>query len=191
MAQKYKGQDLLIAASQICLQKGLDLRVVLVGDGRYRRDLELQAARAGITNRVRFAGEVYPAAAVRDELDQADLFVLPSRTEGLPRALVEAMARALPCVGTSVGGVPELLHPEDLVEPGDARALASRMCEVASDDLRLTAMSSRNWLKARAYGETELAGKRKAFYTKLRYCHEVHKRSITPEGVQVSCGLLL
>jgi glycosyltransferase involved in cell wall biosynthesis len=55
---------------------------------------------------------------------------MPSRTEGLPRALVEAMARGLPAVGTDVGGIPELLDSRCIVRPDDDRALAGALAEL-------------------------------------------------------------
>lgn len=75
------------------------------------------AGRLGVADRVTFVGTVPAGAAVRAHLDAADLVVVPSRTEGLPRALIEAMARGLPAVGTTVGGIPELLADVDLVPP--------------------------------------------------------------------------
>src|SRR5690606_2722669 len=102
--------------------------------------------------------------AVRDELDQADLFVLASRTEGLPRAVIEAMARGLPCIGTSVGGIPELLPTEDLVPPGDADTLARKISEVSRSPERMAAMSRRNLKKAADYRDDVLRQRRNAFY---------------------------
>ena len=173
MPQLYKGQDLLIDAAGMCMRSGLDLHLVLVGDGRHRRELENRAGAVGIGPRVRFAGEVHPASAVRAELDSADLFVLPSRTEGLPRALVEAMARALPCIGTHVGGVPELLDPDDLAVPRDAGALAQRISEVASNRSRMAEMSLRNWRKAAEYEERILVRARTDYYRLVKdLCQE-------------------
>lgn len=109
MEQLYKAPDVLIRAVAQCLANGLDLELVFVGDGKFRPMLESLAKKNGIGDRVCFRGMLPSGAAVRAELDAADIFVLPSRTEGLPRALIEAMARALPCIGSEVGGIPELL----------------------------------------------------------------------------------
>jgi glycosyltransferase involved in cell wall biosynthesis len=105
---------------------------------------------------------------VRAELDAADLFALPSRQEGLPRAMVEAMARGLPCLGSTVGGIPELLPAEDMVPPGDARALARKIREMVTAPGRMALMSARNLEKARGYREEALAGRRQAFYRHVR-----------------------
>jgi glycosyltransferase involved in cell wall biosynthesis len=168
MANLHKGYDVLIDAVGMCVRRGLDAQLVLVGDGRHRSELGRRAEVAGLTARTRFAGEVHPASAVRAALDAADLFVLPSRTEGLPRALVEAMARALPCIGTAVGGIPELLHKDDLVAPRDARALGGRILEVASDRGRMGQMSRRNWQKAFEYQQAPLIAARTDFYQRVK-----------------------
>ena len=101
-------------------------------------------------------------------LDEADLFVLPSRSEGLPRAMIEAMARGLPCIGTRVGGVPELLLAEDLVAAGDAEALASKIIEVFHEPQRLAEMSARNLSQAQAYRDEVLRERRTQYYSRLR-----------------------
>ena len=95
-------------------------------------------------------------SVVRAQLDDADLFVLPSLGEGLPRSMIEAMARALPCIGSTAGGIPELLPQEDLVPPGDARALAQKIREVLTNPHRLTQMSARNLATSQQYCEEKL-----------------------------------
>jgi glycosyltransferase involved in cell wall biosynthesis len=151
-----------------CAQEGLDARLVVVGDGRFQRELQVLARSLGVANRVDFYGQLPAGVAVRAVLDEADLFLLPSRTEGLPRSMVEAMARALPCIGSSVGGIPDLLSPEDLVPPGDVAALAAKICQVARDPDRLARMSSTNLAVAQTYRETLLRERRATFYRRVR-----------------------
>ena len=76
------------------------LRFDVVGGGRCQAVLEEQARRLGLSDRVFFAGNVPGTEAVRGYLDRADLFVLPSRHEGLPGAMIE------PCIGSDVGAFP-------------------------------------------------------------------------------------
>ncbi len=168
LAQLYKGTDLLIEAVGSCVRAGLDVTAVVVGDGKYRACLTAQAESAGLTSRVRFAGQVAAGREVRGLLDAADVFVLPSRTEGLPRAVIEAMARGLPCIATTVGGIPELLQESDLVPPGDAGALAAKLQEVLRDPGRMDAMSRRNLETAMEYRDCVLAGRRRQFYEYIR-----------------------
>ncbi len=164
MAQRYKGHDLVISALRDCRSAGLDVELVIVGDGRERAELARHAERLGVQRWVTFRGQLPAGAAVRRELDDAHLFVMASRVEGLPRALVEAMARALPCIGTQVGGIPELLPPEALVPTEDAAALAARIRELAADDGRRREWSRRSWETARTYREAELQPTREAFF---------------------------
>jgi glycosyltransferase involved in cell wall biosynthesis len=181
LAQMYKGIDVLLEALQKC--PGVCLRVV--GDGRHRSELEAGARTLGIAERVSFLGQLPAGDGVRRELDGADLFVLPSRTEGLPRALIEAMARGLPCLGSAVGGIPELLAPEDLVPVGDSAALAARIMEVRNDRARLARMALRNVEHARQYHETVLRPRRRAFYERVREMTERWVKGRT--GLCVSC----
>jgi glycosyltransferase involved in cell wall biosynthesis len=82
--------------------------------------------------------------------------------------MIEAMARALPCIGSSVGGIPELLPPEDIVPPGDVPALASKITEVLQQPERMQQMSARNLIKAGEYKDEVLNDRRREFYQFLR-----------------------
>jgi glycosyltransferase involved in cell wall biosynthesis len=168
LEQLYKAPDVLIDAVAECLRGRLDVRLIILGDGKYRATLEARATQAGAGDRIMFGGHLASRTAVRAVLDEADLFVLPSRTEGLPRAMVEAMARALPCIGSAVGGVPELLPPEDLVPPGEVTALARKLNETLRDPSRMERMSARNLERARAFREEVLQRRRAEFYTYVR-----------------------
>ena len=172
LARLYKGPDVLIDAVAKCVRDGMDLQLVLIGDGKYRSKLEVRAARIGLGGRVRSLGELPAGEAVRAHLDQADLFLLPSRTEGLPRAMVEAMARGLPCIGTTVGGIPELLPAEDLVPSNDVPALAAKINEVMSDPRRMAAMAQRNFTKAQEFRDELLRERRTDFYRFVRQTTE-------------------
>jgi len=170
LAQLYKGTDVLIEAVAICVRAGLDLTAVIAGDGKYRSQLMAQSERLGIASRIRFLGQVTAGEPVRRILDASDLFVLPSRTEGLPRAMIEAMARALPCIGSAVGGIPELLDTSDLVPVGDPAALATKIQEVLNDPSRMEMMSRRNLSESREYIDSVLAERRLHFYRHVRDC---------------------
>jgi glycosyltransferase involved in cell wall biosynthesis len=168
LEQMYKGMDVLIDAMAEVIRRGCDAQLRIVGDGKHHEDLTRRAERRGVAALVTFVGELPFGEPVRRELDAADLFVLPSRAEGLPRALVEAMARALPCVGTRVGGIPELLDPDYLVPAGDAAQLAEKLIEKLSRPESLALASARNLIKARAYHDDNLTSRRRHFYEELR-----------------------
>jgi glycosyltransferase involved in cell wall biosynthesis len=128
--QLYKGHDVLLRAVRRLLDAGVDVEAVIVGGGRMHVELQELAWSSGVANRVRFTGVIQDRARLVAELDRATVFAMPSRTEGLPRALVEAMARGLPAVGTDVGGIPELLDSRCIVRPDDDRALAGALAEL-------------------------------------------------------------
>jgi glycosyltransferase involved in cell wall biosynthesis len=172
LEQLYKGPDVLLRAMALCRARGLRARLRLVGDGRHRTRLLDLAVGLGIADGVEFLGALPAGDPVYAELMQADLFVLPSRTEGLPRALIEAMAFGLPCLSTRVGGIPELLAEEDLVAPGDVEALAREIIAVLSDPARRARMRERNLRRAADFTEAALAPRRRAFYA---HVHDLTK----------------
>jgi glycosyltransferase involved in cell wall biosynthesis len=104
-----------------------DLRLVLVGDGPERENLTRQAEALGISSAIVFAGQV---SNVNPFYAMARLFVLPSRSEGSPNVLLEALAAGVPIVATAVGGVPEVITHESnglLVQSSSAEELAEGM----------------------------------------------------------------
>jgi glycosyltransferase involved in cell wall biosynthesis len=168
MNQLYKAPHVLIDALAICRKQGLDLRVKFVGEGMLRPWLEERAAAEGVADDVQFTGGLPTGGPIREALDQADLFVLPSFQEGLPRAVVEAMARALPCIGSTVGGFPELLAAEDLVEAGDTAGLALKIGQVIGNPERMRRMSVRNLERALEYRPEVLRSRRLEFFRHVR-----------------------
>ena len=164
----YKGPDVLLEAVRICKNQGIPVKVRFMGIGQQMPALRKQCSRLGIDAEVEFLGSVTAGDPVRRELDQADLFVLPSRAEGVPRAMLEAMARGLPCIGSSIGGIPELLHEEDLVPLNNPAALAKAITAVFAEQPRLVRMSARNLQKATAYSTSLLSQQRQKFYRAVR-----------------------
>jgi glycosyltransferase involved in cell wall biosynthesis len=166
LSQRYKGLHVLLAALQLCQTSGWDLELVVLGDGFYRRDYEKLADFWQLQN-VNFLGYLKEGLSIFEQLDQADLFVMPSLVEGLPRAMIEAMACGLPCIGTKIGGIPELLAEEDMVPPGDAMALAEKIMQVLSDPAKMQEISERNFRTAQDYHPDHLRDRRNAFYQYL------------------------
>jgi glycosyltransferase involved in cell wall biosynthesis len=127
-----KGVDVLLdayaaLASRECTE------LWIAGDGPERGSLEAAASRLGVADRVRFLGH---RTDVPDLLEACDVFVLPSRLEGLGVAALEAMARRRPVVASAVGGLAETVVAETtglLVPPADARSLAAALERLLAD----------------------------------------------------------
>jgi glycosyltransferase involved in cell wall biosynthesis len=165
--QPYKGTAVLLEAVRELRHADREVRLLVVGGGALLPALAARAHALGLEPAVEFLGAV-DREGVRRALDSADLFVLPSFTEGLPRALLEAMARGLAAVATEVGGVPELLTPDCLVAPRDARALAARIRQVMENDRLRNDLAARNRQVARAYHERVQTPIRTAFLAAVR-----------------------
>lgn len=125
-----KDMQTLIRAAAIAVARIPSFRLEVAGDGPCFAELEQLAAALGVRGQVRLLGKVEDVPGL---LARASLFVLPSLTEGISLTLLEAMAAGLPVVATAVGGTPEVVLEGKtgwLVTPGDAEALAARMCGV-------------------------------------------------------------
>jgi hypothetical protein len=105
---------------------------------------------------------------VRHVLAHSDVFILPSRSEGLPRAMIEAMAMGLVCVGSRVGGMTELLDDDLLVPAGDPGALAAALCRLLSAPQRLLPIGLDNLERARGHRREVLEARRSELYARLR-----------------------
>jgi L-malate glycosyltransferase len=128
-----KGQDVLVDAAVEILRRVPDARFELIGDGPERAALIARAAARGVGPAFTFAGHCPDVPA---RLAEADIFVLPSRTESFPNAILEAMAAGLPVVASGVGGILELVEEGRtgwLVPPDNPEALAARLIRVMAD----------------------------------------------------------
>jgi glycosyltransferase involved in cell wall biosynthesis len=137
-----KGYPDLLVAAQAVLRDNDQVRFVAVGRGPLERDLREQHARLGLGDRFQFLG--YRPDAVR-VMSAFDVFCLPSRHEGLPIALMEALALGLPVVATRVGGVAEVVtdgHDAVLVPSHQPGLLAEALTALAADPQRRAAMAN-------------------------------------------------
>jgi glycosyltransferase involved in cell wall biosynthesis len=168
LEQLYKGPAVLIEAIRICKERGYRVESRWIGDGQHLAAMERLALEKGVDDVVEFVGRVSPGQPIHDQFDTADIFVLPSLTEGLPRAMIEAMARGLPCIGSDTGGIPELLEPSSLVSPGCPSALADKIIAFISKPQDMAALSCRNRNEAKRYLEGELRTRRNRMYARIR-----------------------
>jgi len=144
-----KGHDLLLQAAAQALQQYPMARFALAGDGVLRKKLELLAQQLEIADAVLFLGH---RDDIPDLLAAADIFALPSRSEGMPNALLEAMATGLAAIAFEAGGIGEVLRDEEtglLVPPEDPAAFAQalvRLLDNPSERQRLGS-AGRTWVE--------------------------------------------
>jgi glycosyltransferase involved in cell wall biosynthesis len=158
----------------------LELRVLGGGDPG---PLMALADRLGVAARVRFCGRLPGGRPVLDWLDQVDIYLQPSFQEGLPRALIEAMSRGCPAIGSTAGGIPELLEPAWRHRPGDAPALARLIRRLALDEDARAAAARRNFQCARNYGASELQSRRQAFWSAFAEQVRTFRQPTILEGI--------
>lgn len=141
MESSGKGYDLLIRAIADLRRGGLNMTLDLVGDGMLRRDLAILAEEQNVGAAVTFHGHISTRAQLNGLLDQCHVFAMPSRNEGLPRAMLEAMARGLCVLGSRVGGIVELAPSECLFAPDDVAALSQCLARIYRQPERATVLS--------------------------------------------------
>lgn len=168
-----KGHLLLLQAAARLQQEGCRLKLVLVGDGPLRADVESEILRLGLGETVVLTGMI-GQDDVRDEILHAKALVLPSFAEGLPVVLMESLALKRPVISTYIAGIPELVQPDNgwLVPAGDIDALCSAMRDA------LSASGSEIVQK----GE---AGRRRALER-----HDVNKSAAVLEGLMADAATI-
>jgi glycosyltransferase involved in cell wall biosynthesis len=138
-----KGLYETLQGMRLAHELGADTRIVIAGSGAEEARLQRYAQALGIASRVTFAGPVFGTDKVK-LLAGADVMMLPSYSEGLPYALLEAMAAGIPVIATPVGAIPDVVAEGihgSLVPPRDGKAIAEALAILAADRERLSWMS--------------------------------------------------
>lgn len=161
---KYKGQEYVIKAIANLKKRGYKFKYLLAGSGDSTY-LKKIAENHDVSDEVVFVGSI-PHELIFDYLDNIDLYIQPSKQEGLPRALLEAMSRGCPSLGAKTGGMPELLNDELTFRKGDSGEIERILINIDKDILIKESMRSFN--KAKEYNTQFLDNKRLDFYTKFK-----------------------
>ena len=163
-----KGHDVLLRGFARVRDRLPDAALAIVGDGVARPAVARLAAELGVAHAVEFAGTLSPAQ-VRDRLGAARVFVQPSRSEGLPLALLEAMAAGVPVVATRVGGVPDVVAPGTglLVPPEQPDALADALLDVLGNDGLASALARGGRQRAMQFSAARADGAYEALFLEL------------------------
>jgi glycosyltransferase involved in cell wall biosynthesis len=126
-----KGLETLIKACAILRSRGVRFTCCMIGQGALRQSLSNQIAATGLEQIVRLLGP-RPLEELPRWYQAASVFVLPSRSEGIPNVILEALACGTPVVASRVGGIPEILSESSMVPSGDGRAFAEAIEQVIS-----------------------------------------------------------
>ncbi len=130
----YKGQRYIIKALKTLLQDGWNYHYYLIGGGEGKALLKL-AKQLGIEDHIHYLG-VLKHSDINECFMNMDIYAQPSRQEGLPRAVIEAMNTGMPCIGSNVGGIPELLPQELIFDEGNV-----------ADIVKLLKIAPTSWCK--------------------------------------------
>jgi glycosyltransferase involved in cell wall biosynthesis len=171
-----KGHDVLIDAAPAVLARHPGVRFDVIGGGPLLDTLRARASSRGVADAFTFFGH---REDVRERLADADAVVLPSRSEGLPNAILEAMAAGRPVVASAVGGVPDVVTDGVtglLVPPEDPAALAAALTRLADDP----ALADRMGVAARRAAETDFSFERMVDACERLYVEELARRALEP-----------
>jgi glycosyltransferase involved in cell wall biosynthesis len=171
LSVKYKGIQTAIEAIARLRLLGLDLTYRLLGPGPVEPWKAL-AENFGVSDLVHFDGTRRAGKDVYNWLDDIDIYLQPSFTEGLPRALIEAMSRGAACIGSTCGGIPELLPAQRLHVPGDTASLAELIHKFATNPVAVAAASLADRQAARQFDDETLKKRRNELYALLRIVAE-------------------
>lgn len=155
MSARYKGIDTALKALSLIKDKLPKFEFRILGGGNNKPWVDM-ARDLGIEEHVKFCGTLGSGEPVFNWLDELDLYIQPSLTEGLPRALIEAMSRGLPCLATRVGGIPELLPSSCLFDAKDFEMLSNLILKTFHDIEWRRELIQKNILKAAEYTKPNL-----------------------------------
>lgn len=173
----YKGIDVAIRALASISPHLKNWELQIVGSGDATKYINL-AKSLKVNNHINFIGTLPSGEPIYDWLDSVDIYLQPSLVEGLPRALVEAMSRGCPALGSTVGGIPELLSEEQISKPSNVNNLAKNILRIVNDKEMTLKLAENNFNKASFYYKSELA-KRRAEFWKSFYNYVLEHKNLS------------
>ncbi|HLY63707.1 MAG TPA: glycosyltransferase family 4 protein [Terriglobia bacterium] len=177
-----KGQDIAIESAMILKQKLPNGRIVLAGEVSAEAMRELRRRYPGLQDFIHLPGYV---ADLEMFFAALDLFIMPSRDEGLGISAIQAMARGLAVVASRVGGLPEIVEEGQtgwLVPPGSPQALADAIVQAASEPARLHEMGNKARQRALQFSSTLMVKRTEALYERLAGKNKVQSRKSKVES---------
>jgi glycosyltransferase involved in cell wall biosynthesis len=169
----YKGQQYVIEAMGLLAKKGItNIEYRLIGGGTGEH-LKAVAEKCGVSDRVKIVGQL-PHDKVFDFLDSLDIYAQPSRQEGLPRSVIEAMSRGLVCIGARTAGIPELLDDECVFSNSstEVEEICTILTRLISNKEEMQQKAERNFLEAKKYARATLVERRTRFFKDFAEQHQ-------------------
>lgn len=162
---KYKGHKTAIKmAAELKRKYPIELHFLGSGDKeKWKKAIQ----RYNMKENVIFDGILPSGEPVYRWMDNLDLYIMPSLTEGLPRSMLEAMSRGCPVIGSNVGGIPELISKECIFSKRNYKKMAKLIDELVSNKTEMKKQAINNFNKAKLYDRGSLLQKREAFYQKI------------------------
>lgn len=166
LATNHKGVDTAIRAISRLREEGLNVRLQILGNGDEKKWIEY-AIRYNIKDFVDFCGTLPSGNLVNEWLDEKDIYIQPSITEGLPRAVIEAMSRGCPIVASNVGGIPELIDVDFLIPPKNDFYLFVKLKSLINDKNIIMEQINKNFNESKKYQIETLNNKRREYLKKF------------------------
>lgn len=167
-----KGHNLIIEMVALLKKRGIHTQVQFVGMDYQNGISQLKdySVRLGVAEYVNFLGEI-EHNMLNTYLSQTDLFVMPTKAEGLPRVVIEAMSQGLPCITTNVSGNSELIDKDFLVDDFyDVESLTEKVEHILTIADLYNQQSKENFERSLKYEKSVLQARRDDFYSKLIVC---------------------
>ena len=168
---KYKGEHLIIRAMKKLLERGIiaEFQIVGPGNGTF---LLAEAEKNGVKDHIKLMGTLQKEEILR-WYETLDVYVQPSKQEGLPRSVIEAMSVGCPALGSDIAGIPELLEPECLFNPKNIKEIADKIALVL-DKKKLLYQAKRNFNLAKKYSIEEINKRRYSVFRQYaNYCSNI------------------
>lgn len=163
-----KNQAYLIRIGSVLKEKGYPIELHFVGTGAEHESARALVNQLNMNDDVVFHNQVTGFDNIVRILDSCHIFCLPSYSEGVPRSMIEAMARGLVCVGTPIGGIVELIDKAHTFPLDDVEHATQFFAQLIDHSDTWMEIGERNIQKAREYGQSVLGPRRIVMYTELR-----------------------
>ena len=165
-----KGHKYVIQAMKELKDEGLIITYYIAGGGDQTRLRQIADAN-GVAGQVVFLGEL-PMTKIYEYIDQVDIYIQPSLQEGLPRAVIEAMSRACPCLGSNTAGTPELLDRECIFKRKSANAISNSIKWMLNQNM--FEYAQRNYIHVNEYLDSTLKSRRDDYFNYIK--QDIHDR---------------